>query len=327
MVEDKLNIAMIREAYERISPYIRRTPMLREKTMDDRLNCRVWVKPEMLQISGAFKMRGALNKILSLTDEERKRGIICSSSGNHGKACALLGKKMGMKVVVVLPEDVPKVKIKDIERLGGEVILGPRLYDERWKMVREEVAEHGYTIVHAYEDYVVMAGQGTTGLEIMEDAPEIDTIIVPVGGGGLLSGVAVAAKTLKPSVKIVGVQAKASDAYVRSMKAGHPVEIDMEPTIADGLTGRKPGINPYPILEKYVDEWISVGEDDIREAVRLVAAEAKLIAEPSSSVGIAALLSGEYKAEPDENIAFVLTSGNWDIDRIGDILCGGTGIK
>ncbi len=327
LIEKALNIEKIRCAAERIRSYIRRTPLLRERSMDESLNCRVWLKPEMLQISGAFKMRGALNKILGLTQEEREKGIICSSSGNHGKACALIGKMLGIRVIVVLPEDVPKAKIGDIERLGAEVLIGPRIYDERWRMVREEVAKHGYTIVHAYEDYEVMAGQGTLGLEIMEDMPGIDTVIVPVGGGGLLSGVATAVKTLKPSVKVVGIQAKGNDGYVQSMKAGHPVEVELTPTIADGLTARKPGINPYPILEKYVDEWISVGEDDIRKAVRLIASEAKLMAEPSSSVGIAALLSGEYKAEPDENVAFVLTSGNWDIDRIGDILCGGTGIK
>lgn len=327
MKESKLDLEKIKCAEQRIRPYIRWTPLLRERNMDEALHCKVWLKPEMLQISGAFKMRGALNKILGLTPEEREKGIICSSSGNHGKACALIGKMMGIKVYVVLPEDVPEIKIHDIEELGGEVLIGPRIYDERWKMVREEVAKHGYTIVHAYEDYDVMAGQGTMGIEIMQDMPGIDTVVIPVGGGGLASGVATAVKTIKPSVKVVCAQAEGNDAYVQSMKAGHAVEVELTPTIADGLTARKPGINPYSILEEYVDEWVSVSDDAIRESVRLIAKHAKLFAEPSAAAGMAAVLSGGYKPDPDENVAFILTSGNWDIDRIGDILCGGTGIK
>lgn len=321
MEKEKLTIEMIKNAAERIRPYVRRTPLLREKTMDKVLHCRTWIKPEMLQISGAFKMRGAVNKLMSLTEEEKAKGIICSSSGNHGKACAMTGKMLGIRVIVVLPDDAPKVKIESIKQLGGEVILGPRLYQKRWDMVREEVAKHGYTIAHGYEDYEVMAGQGTLGLEILEDEPDIDTIMVPVGGGGLIAGVATAVKALKPGIKVVGVQAKASDAYVQSAKAGHPVEVECLPSIADGLTCRRPGINPYPIIQKYVDDFVSVDEESIREAVRLTASEAKLIAEPSSAVGIAALLSGEYKADPEEKVAFIATSGNWDIDRIGEIIC------
>lgn len=315
-----LTLNDIREAARRIEPYIFRTPLLRESGMDEVLGCKVYLKPEMLQISGAFKMRGAVNKIYSLTQEERDKGIICSSSGNHGKACALAGKMTGTRVIVVLPEDAPKAKVEGIKQLGGEAIFGPRLYQERWNMVREEVEKNGYTIVHGYEDYDVMAGQGTLGLEILEDLPGVDAIFVPVGGGGLIAGVATAIKSIRPEVKIIGVQAKASDGYVQSRKMGRPVEVECFPSLADGLSCRRPGNNPYPIIEKYVDDFVSVEEDDIRRAVRLVAEKAKVIAEPSSCVGIAALLGGEYMAKPDEKICFILTSGNWDIDLIGKIL-------
>lgn len=308
------------EAAERIKPYVVRTPLLREKTMDEVLGCEVYLKPEMLQVTGAFKMRGAVNKIFSLSKEERDKGIICSSSGNHGKACALAGKMTGTRIIVVLPDDAPKAKIDGITNLGGEVILGPRIYKERWEMVREEVAKHGYTIAHGYEDYDVMAGQGTLGLEILEDLPYVDTVFVPVGGGGLIAGVATAIKSINPKVRIIGVQAKASDAYVQSRKAGEPVEVPCYPSLADGLTCRRPGDNPYPIIDKYVDEFVSVDEESIQKAVKLVAEEAKLIAEPSSCVGIAAILGGEIKMKPDEKVCFILTSGNWDIDLIGKLL-------
>ena len=308
------------EAAERIKPYIVRTKLIRQKTMDKKLGCKVYLKPEMLQITGAFKMRGAMNKILSLSQEERDRGIICSSSGNHGQACALAGKMTGTHVVVVLPEDAPHVKIDKARALGAEVVLGPRYYDDRWKMVKEIQEKNGYTMAHGYEDYTVMAGQGTIGLEILEDLPYVDTVLVPVGGGGLIAGVATAIKEINPKVRIIGVQAKASDGYVQSRKAGHRVEVECFPSLADGLGCRKPGENPYPICEKYVDDFVSVTEEDIKEAVKLVAAEAKLVAEPSSCVGIAALLGGEVKVSPDENVCFILTSGNWDIDMIGKIL-------
>lgn len=320
MEKDTLVLQDIIEAQQRIRPYVVRTPLLREKSMDEILGCEVYVKPEMLQITGAFKMRGAVNKIFSLSDEERARGIICSSSGNHGKACALAGRMTGTRIIVVLPEDAPHAKIDGIRELGGEVILGPRLYKDRWAMVREEVAKHGYTIAHGYEDYYVMAGQGTIGLEILEDLPYIDTVMVPVGGGGLIAGVATAIKSLRPEVKIIGIQAKASDGYVASRKAGHPVEVPCYPSLADGLGCRRPGDNPYPICDRYVDDFVSVSEEAIAEAVKIVAKEAKLIAEPSSCVGIAAMLDGEYKPEKNEKTAFILTSGNWDIDLIGKLL-------
>ncbi|MEE0955815.1 MAG: threonine/serine dehydratase [Eubacterium sp.] len=324
MENEKLTLQDVLEAAKRIRPYVRRTPLLREQSMDETLDCQVYVKPEMLQVSGSFKMRGASNKILSLSEEERKCGIITSSSGNHGRACALLGQMTGTRVAVVLPEDTPSRKIEVIRSLGAEVILGPREYPVRWQLVEQQVAEHGYIIVHAYEDYKVMAGQGTIGLEILEDLPYIDTIIVPIGGGGLISGISTVLKTLRPEVRIIGVQAENSDPYVESRKAGHPVVIDCRPTIADGLTGRRPGVNPYPIIDKNVDELVAVPEDAIAGAVRLTADRANLIAEPSSCVGIAALLSGRVQVRPDERVAFVLTSGNWDNELIGRILLGET---
>ena len=322
MEKTAVTLQDVREASERISPYIRRTPLLRQKNMDKVLGCQTYLKPEMLQLTGSFKLRGALSKILSLTPDELKNGIITSSSGNHAQACAYAGQMLGIHTTVVIPEDAPAIKIENAKAMGAEVIVWDRRYDERWKKVREEVAEHGYTIVHAYEDYTVMAGQGTIALEIMEDLPDVDTVLVPIGGGGLISGISTALKESKRDVRVIGVQAAASAAYYVSRQKGYRSEAPCLPTVADGLSCRRPGENPYPIIEKYVDEIVVVEEEDIKEAVRLAAHDAKLVAEPSACVGIAALLSGTAKTRPDEKVCSVLTSGNWDIDMIGKIFKG-----
>ncbi len=319
MPNPNLTFSMVEQAAKLIAPYLTKTNLLQDNQLGLEHGCQIFYKPEMLQTTGSFKIRGAINKMLSLTSDERTRGIICSSSGNHGKACAYLGKMLQARVIVVLPDDTPHAKAAGIQELGGEVIFGPRLYNDRWNMVRTETEKNGYTIVHGYEDYLVMAGQGTIALEMLEEQPDLNTIIVPVGGGGLISGIAVAAKALNPHIRIIGVQAKASDAYVESFKAGHPVEVPCFESLADGIGCRRPGDNPYPIITEYVDEFIAVEESDIKKATKLVAEHTKVIAEPTACVGVAAMLSGQIITHKDEKIGFVLTSGNWDIDRLGQI--------
>jgi len=322
MEKTSVTLQDVREAAGRIRPYIRHTPLLREKNMDQMLGCQVYLKPEMLQITGSFKLRGALNKILSLTPDEQKKGIITSSSGNYGQACAYIGQMLGIHTTVVIPENAPTIKIENAKAMGAEVITWSRYYTERWKKVREEVVEHGYTIVHPYEDYTVMAGQGTITLEILEDLPDVETVLVPIGGGGLISGISTAIKESKPNVRVIGVQAAAVSVYYVSRQNGHPSTVESRPTLADGLSCLQAGEKPYPIIEKYVDDIVVVEEEDIKEAVRLLARNAKLVAEPSASVVIAALLSGRVKTRPDEKVCSVLTAGNWDIAMIGKILKG-----
>jgi threonine dehydratase len=322
MEETTVTLQDIRGAAERVRPYIRHTPVLREKSMDEVLGCQTYLKPEMLQITGSFKLRGALSKILSLPPDELKKGIITSSSGNHGQACAYAGQMLGIHVTVVVPENAPTLKIKNARAMGAEVIVWDRNYYKRWQKISEEVAEHGYAIVHPYEDHTVMAGQGTIGLEIMENLPDVDTLLVPIGGGGLISGISTALKEAKPNVRVIGVQAAACCVYYVSRQNGHPSTVSPLPTVADGLSCAQAGEKPYPIIEKYVDDIVIVEEEDIKEAVRIVAKHAKLVAEPSACVGIAALMSGRVKTQPDEKVCAVLTSGNWDIDLIGKILKG-----
>jgi len=322
MEKTTVTLQDIQEAAERIRPYVRHTPILREKTMDKALGCQAYLKPEMLQITGSFKPRGALNKILSLTSDEKKKGIVLTSSGNHAQACAFAGQMLGIHTTVIIPQDAPAIKSENARAMGAEVILWNRNYAERWKKVLEEAAEHGYVIVHAYDDYTVMAGQGTIGLEIMEDLPEVDTLLVPISGGGLISGISTAIKESKPNVRVIGVQAAASCAYYVSRQNGYPSTVTTRPTVADGLNCSRTSEMPYPIIEKYVDEIVIAEEEDILEAVRVVAREAKLVAEPSACVGIAALMSGRVKTRSDERVCAVLSGGNWDIDMIGKILKG-----
>jgi threonine dehydratase len=322
MEQRTVTLQDIREAAQRIRPNIYHTPLLREASMDKALRCEAYLKPEMLQITGAFKLRGALNKVLSLTAEERKKGIIATSSGNHGQACAFVGQMLGIHATVVLPEDAPAIKIETARAMGAEVIMCNREWTVRWAIVLGEAAKHGYTIVNTDNDYAVIAGQGTIGLEIMEDLPDLDTVLVPIGGGGLISGVSTAIKQTNPKVRVIGAQAAASCVYYVSRQNGYPSRVTPRPTVADGLTTGGTSEIAYPIIEKYVDNIVVVEEEEIKEALRVVAHDAKLVAEPSACVGIAALLSGKVKTRMDEKVCSVLTGGNWGLHMVGKILKG-----
>lgn len=312
-----LTLQDIKDAQVRIKPYVNRTPLVRVEDLDEMVGCQVYFKAEMLQKTGAFKARGAFNKVLTLTDEERKKGIIFSSSGNHAAACAYVAKKFGMKAYAVMPRDTPKGKIENCERRGGICILWDRDYQARVKKVADEIKEHGYTLVHGFDDYTVMAGQGTIGLEIMEDLPDVKTVIAPIGGGGLMSGIATAIKESDPTIRVVGVQVAASCGYYLSRLNGRPTRMTSQPSLADGIGCSYPTENPYPIIDKYVDEIVIVTEDHIAEAVKYIGEYAHLVAEPTSAVVLAALLEGKIKTASDEKVACVLTSGNYDIDLVG----------
>lgn len=231
-----------------------------------------------------------------------------------------VGHLTGTPITVVLPEDVPQAKMLGVEKMGGTVIPAPRDYNKRMAVAYEQVEKNGYTMVHAYENYGVMAGQGTIGLEILEDLEDVDTVIVPVSGGGMMSGIATAIKSLKPEVKVIGAQASNSDGYAASWRAGKWATIVTQATLADGLTCEEPSEPNYSIMKKYVDDFVTADEDSIRTAVKLIASEAKLMAEPSACVGVGAVLSGSYKPQPNEKICFVLSGGNWDVNMIGKIL-------
>ena len=318
-VRDHPTLQDIRDARERLKPYIRHTPLLRAERIDKAAGCQVYLKPETLQVTGSFKIRGALNKSLSLSREAIANGVIATSSGNHAQGLAYAAGTLGVKAVLVVPVTTPKIKIANTKALGAEVILFDGDTAARWKRVYEIAEENNYAVVHAFEDPLVMAGQGTIGLEILEDLEDVDTVIVPVGGGGLISGIATAIKETRPSVRVIGAEPALTPKYFQSRINKKRTSLPLKNTIADGLRLSVPGQNPYPIIEKYVDEIILVEDEHIIEGMRALARDAKLIAEPAASIGIGALLAGAVKVEPDERVCAVLTGGNWDLCDLAEI--------
>lgn len=318
-MRDHPTIEDIRQAQERLKPHIRHTPLLRAEKIEKAVGCQLYLKPETLQITGAFKIRGALNKTLSLPREEIARGIIATSSGNHAQGLAYAARMLGVKAILVLPVSTPKIKIANTQALGAEVILFDGDTAARWKRVYEIAEENGYVPVHAFEDPLVMAGQGTIGCEILEDLEDVDTVIVPMGGGGLISGIATAIKESKPSVRVVGAEPALTPKYHHSRLNKQRTTLPLLDTIADGLRISVPGQNPYPIIERYVDEIVLVEDQHIVEGMRVLARDAKLIAEPAAAIGIGALLAGALKVRADEKVCVVLTGGNWDLADLAEV--------
>lgn len=318
-MHEYLTLQDIHQARERLSPHIRHTPLLRAEKIEKQFGCELYLKPETLQITGAFKIRGALNKSLSLPREAIANGIIATSSGNHAQGLAYAARMLGVKALLVLPVTTPKIKIANTQALGAEVILFDGDTAARWKKVAEIAAENQYVMVHAFEDPVVMAGQGTIGCEIIDDLPDVDTVIIPMGGGGLISGIATALKETRPSIKVVGAEPALTPKYYQSRINKQRTSLPLKNTIADGLRISVPGQNPYPIIEKYVDEIVLVEDEHIIEGMRILAKDAKLIAEPAASIGIGALLAGGLSVRPDEKVCAVLTGGNWDLCDLADL--------
>lgn len=315
-----VNIQDIRQAAERLAPYVKHTPLLRGEKLDEDLGCQVYFKPECLQKTGSFKIRGATNRILTMTDEERSRGIIASSSGNHAQGVAFAARLLGIKATIVLPTNAPQVKVDNTRALGAEVIQYGFGSIERYKKLYEIVAEKGYSVVHSFNDPALIAGQGTVGYEIMQDLRDVDTVVVPLGGGGVLAGVAVAVKETNPRVRVVGVEPERIPRYSESRRQGKPVEVELKDTVADGLMITGTGSNTYPIIEKYVDEIIPVSDEDIVRALNKIVFQGKVLVEPSSAVGVAAVLSGQLKVRKDEKVCFVLTGGNIDPAKLCQLI-------
>lgn len=309
----------IREARERLKPHIRHTPLLRAEKIEPVLGCQLYLKPETLQITGAFKIRGALNKALSLPRVAIANGLIATSSGNHAQGIAYAARMLGVKAIIVVPVTTPRIKIENTRALGAEVILFDGDTAARWKRVCELAEENRYTAVHGFEDPLVMAGQGTIGCEILEDLEDVDTVIVPLGGGGLISGIATAIKETKPSVRVIGAEPALTPKYFQSRINKQRTSLPLKNTIADGLRISVPGQNPFPIIEKYVDEIILVEDEHIVAGMRVLAKDAKLIAEPAASIGVGALLAGLVKLRPNEKVCTVLTGGNWDLCDLAEI--------
>ena len=290
-----------------------------EATTDDR---QLYLKTENLQPIGAFKLRGAYNKIASLSKEERQRGVISYSSGNHAQGVAYAARALGVKAVIVMPSNAPKIKREATASLGAEIVVVGPASSERQAKAEELAAQHGYVIVPPYNDEKIIAGQGTMGLEILEDLPEVETVLIPVGGGGMISGVATAIKLSKPAVKIIGAEpALAADAQA-SLRAGKIVQLtadEVTRTVADGLRTQSIGPINFEHMRLYVDDIVSVAEDEIREAMRLLVANPKTVAEPSGAVAVAAFLFHRNELPRTKLNVAIISGGNIEPQMLADI--------
>jgi len=298
-------------ARKRISPLVRRTPLADAPELSQKLGAQVMLKLENLQGTGAFKMRGATNKLLSLSEEEKARGVVTCSSGNHGRALSYVAQKLGIHAVVCLPEPVPENKREAIRKLGAELIIAGDNADEALAYADKLEEERQLIMVSAFDDPYVITGQGTIGLELLEDFPEIDTAIIPLSGGSLLSGISLALKSAKPDLHIIGVSMERGPCMVRSLEAGKVVEIVEEPTIADGLAGGLGEHNCYtfPLVQKYIDETVLVSEEEIASAMAFALNEHRLVVEGAGAVGMAAILSGKVKKH-GQHVAVVISGSN-----------------
>jgi len=306
-----VSLADIREAQVRLNGITKHTPLI-PLQRDGRT---LYLKPENQQPIGAFKLRGAYNKIASLTDEERARGVITYSSGNHAQGVAYAARALKTKAVIVMPGNAPKVKLHATATLGAEVVLVGPSGVERQIMAEELAAEHGYVIVPPYDDEKIIAGQGTTGLEIVEDLPDVDLVLVPIGGGGLISGVATAIKALRPEAKVIGVEPEVAGDAQASFRAGHIVKFPVErvlSTCADGLRSQYVGTLTFEHIRRYVDDVVTVSEDEIMQAVRILADNPQTVAEPSGAVASAAWLFHRDSLPNSGKTVAVISGGNID---------------
>lgn len=315
-----LTIDRIRHAAEVLSSVVRRTDLIRAP----RINCdsEVYLKTENLQVTGSFKVRGAYYKISQLTDEEKKRGVIACSAGNHAQGVALGATKNGIKSLICLPAGAPISKIEATKRLGAEVCLVNGVYDDAYAKALELRDAHGYTFVHPFDDELVIAGQGTIGLEILEQLPDVEAVIVPIGGGGLISGVAVALKTLKPDIKIYGVQAAGAPSMEVSVKEGRIIRLPSVSTIADGIAVKEPGVNTFEYCSKYVDEIVSITDEEVASAILALIEQHKLIAEGAGAIAVAAAMLNKFPIKGKKTVCLV-SGGNVDVPILSRVVKSG----
>ena len=305
-----VSIGALRTAAKALEGVAVRTPLLDIPTLATQLGVPVAAKCEHLQPVGAFKIRGAYTAVSRIPPAERARGVITYSSGNHGQAVAMAARLLGTKAVVVMPERAPAIKVAGVQRLGGEVVIAGNSSAERYRLAHELAEERGLTMVPPYESLDVIAGQGTCGLEILETRPEVETILVPVGGGGLIAGISAAVAALKPSVRVIGVEPEGAPKLGRALEQGHTVRLELTESLADGLLPLSVGELPFAVLSGIVREAVQVSETEIADAVRFLYHSMQLVVEPSGAVTTAALLSGRVR--PTGSTVVVVSGGNVD---------------
>jgi threonine dehydratase len=306
-------------AADRLDGVANRTPVLTSRTLDGRVEGRMFLKAENLQRAGAFKFRGAYNKTASLPDEELERGVITLSSGNHAQALSLASSLCGTSAVVLMPEDAPVTKLEATRAYGAEVVLFDRYAEDFEGLLRRVAAERRLTTVHPFDDWSVMAGQGTVALEFLDDAGELDLLLVGVGGGGLIAGCAIAAKTLQPSIRIVGVEPVGSDDTRRSLSASRRIHVDVAPTIADGMQLPMPGELTFQVIRRHVEDVVLVTDAEILQAMAFLFDRMKVVVEPSGAAALAAALTGKVDVR-GLRVGAILSGGNIGLTRFCELM-------
>jgi len=324
MTTERLTVSPedVRAAHVRIAPYVHRTPVVTSGTMDARVGARLFFKCETFQKVGAFKARGAFSRLLLLSPEERRRGVVAFSSGNHAQAVALAARTLGIPATIVMPNDAPALKLEATRGYGAEVLLYDRHEENREAIAKKLVAERGALLVPPFDDDAVIAGQGTLAREMLEDVPDLDVIVTPCGGAGLLSGVAVAAKGARPEIRLYGVEPETGDDVRQSVAKGEPVSIPVPQTIADSLQTTRPAERTLRIVLALVEEIVTVTDDEIRVAMAVAAARLKLVVEPGGAAAFAALLAGRVPRIAGRRVGIVLSGGNVDPERFGRLVAG-----
>jgi len=311
-----LGAEVFEAAYGRVAPHVHHTPLMSSRILSERTGFDVRFKAEMFQRTGSYKIRGPLNKFTQLTDEERRRGVVCSSAGNHAQGVALAAKIHAIKAVVVMAENATPSKIAATRGYGAEVVLHGTIWDEANEKAKELVRDRGLTYIHPFDDLQLIAGQGTLGLEVIRDWPALDAVVVPIGGGGLISGVAMAVKNIKPSVRVIGVESAGAPGMRDSISAGSVITLDRVDCIIDGLRVKRVGETTFDVVRRFVDEIVTLPDEQIFDAMIWIMSHAKLVVEGAAAAPVGALLQGLVKAPKGAKVACVLSGGNVNLDQI-----------
>jgi threonine dehydratase len=318
--ESLVRLQDIEQARERLSGVVQQTPCQLSRAFSDELGLHAWFKYENLQLTGSFKVRGAYNKIAGLSPEQARRGVVAASAGNHAQGVAFSATRLGVLSTILMPITTPLIKVENTRRLGGIVELEGELFDDAYEAARRFEKERGLVFVHPFDDEEVIAGQGTIGLEILEQTPDVEVIVVPVGGGGLISGVAAAVKEKKPSVRIYGVQTDAAPAMAHSFRAGEIVHHPVERSLADGIAVKRPGERTFEHIRHYVDGICTVSEDEIRAAIIRLLETGKTSTEGAAAATLAALTRHRIPAAAGRNVVMILSGANIDIAMLSRII-------
>ena len=310
----------IKKARLNIKDIINKTPLIHSNIFSSINNCSVYMKCENLQITGAYKIRGALNKIRSLSEDDKSKGVVCSSAGNHAQGVAYAANLLDVNSTIVMPKNTPYLKIQSTQNFGGNVVLHGTCYDDAYLKAKSIELENDSVFIHPFNDINVIYGQGTIALELFEDLDDIDVIICPIGGGGLISGISLATKELNPNIKIIGVQAEGANAMEQSYKLGKIMSLSSVNTIADGIAVKSPGELTYSIIREYVDEIVTVSDKEIAEAFLILCEKHKLLAEASGVASLAALKKLNLKGK---NVVSIISGGNIDMLTISSLISDG----